>query len=96
MTNISREEVGRLARLSNIELSDSETERLQTELANILGYVQQLSGLDTENTPPTYQVTDDNHARRADEVIDYGVSTADLLANAPETQDQQIKVPKVL
>lgn len=96
MTQISRDDVQRLAQLSSLQLKDAEAEALTVDLQNILGYVEQLSELDTDGIEPTYQVTDLQNVWRADEVDDYGISREALLALAPDTAQNQIKVPKVL
>ncbi len=96
MTQITRDDVLHLAQLSNLELSDNEIDKLQIDITNILGYVDQLSELDTTGVEPTYQVTGLESVWRDDTVIDYGVSREDLLALAPASADHQIKVPKVL
>lgn len=96
MTQISRDDVLYLAQLSSLELTDSEIDGLQTDIGNILGYVNQLSELDTEGVDPTYQVTGLSNIWRDDKVIDYGVTREDLLARAPASLDNQVKVPKVL
>ena len=96
MTQISRDDVLHLAQLSNLELNDAEISGLQTDISNILGYVEQLSQLDTEGVEPTYQVTGLENVWRDDKIIDYGVSRSDLLNCAPESCDNQVKVPKVL
>lgn len=96
MTQISRDDVQRLAQLSSLQLKDAEAEALTVDLQNILGYVEQLSELDTDGVEPTYQVTDLQNVWRVDEVDDYGVSREALLALASDTAQNQIKVPKVL
>ena len=96
MTQISRDGVQHLAQLSSLALSDDEIQAMQTDLGNILDYVNQLSELDTSGVEPTYQVTDLDNVWRADIVDDYGINRDDLLALAPENKDGQIKVPKVL
>jgi aspartyl-tRNA(Asn)/glutamyl-tRNA(Gln) amidotransferase subunit C len=96
MTQISRDDVLHLAQLSSLELDESEIAGLQTDISNILGYVQQLNKLDTTNIEPTYQVTGLNSIWRDDSVINYGVTREELLARSPEVVDFQIKVPKVL
>lgn len=96
MTQITHDDVLRLAALSSISLSDEEADRLQGDIGRILEYIQQLSELDTEGVEPTYQVTDLQNVWRNDEVDTYGVSEEALLALAPESKDNQIKVPKVL
>jgi aspartyl-tRNA(Asn)/glutamyl-tRNA(Gln) amidotransferase subunit C len=96
MTNISKDEVARIAGLGAIRLSDDQITRLSLEMAEILGYVEQLSELNTEGVEPTYQVTDLVYVTRPDEIIEYGLSREQLLKNAPEQANNQIKVPKVL
>jgi aspartyl-tRNA(Asn)/glutamyl-tRNA(Gln) amidotransferase subunit C len=96
MTQISRDDVLYLAQLSRLELANSEIDGLQTDISNILGYVEQLNKLDTTGVEPTYQVTGLSNVWRYDRVIDYGISREELLALAPEVANFQVKVPKVL
>lgn len=96
MTHISRDDVLHLAQLSSLELVDIEIDNLQTDLSNILGYVEQLNNLDTTGIEPTYQVTGLSNVWRDDKVINYGVTRDKLLKLAPEFVDFQVKVPKVL
>ena len=96
MTNISVNDVQKLAQLSALSLTEDEVVSLANELTNILGYVEQLSEIDTEGVEPTYQVTGLHTVTRKDEIIDYGVSQEELLKNAPDVQDAQMKVPRVL
>lgn len=96
MTQISTDDVRHLAQLSNIQLSDDEMISLEEDIANILGYVEQLGELDTEGVEPTYQVTDLENIWREDEVETAIVAREQLLKLAPEAHDYQVKVPKVL
>jgi aspartyl-tRNA(Asn)/glutamyl-tRNA(Gln) amidotransferase subunit C len=96
MTQILRDDVLHLAQLSSLQLADNEIDSLQTDIGNILGYVQQLSELDTTGVEPTYQVTDLENVWRDDVIIDDGVSREQLLALAPDSHLNQVKVPKVL
>ena len=96
MIQISRDDVQHLAQLSSLQLSDTETDDLQRDIATILTYVEQLQELDTSDIEPTYQVTDLNNVWRDDKVIDYGVSREQLLALSPESANNHVKVPKVL
>lgn len=96
MTQISRDDVLHLAQLSSLQLADDEIDGLQTDIGNILGYVEQLSELDTSGVEPTYQVTGLSSVWRDDEVINYGVTREELLARSKEVVDFQVKVPKVL
>ena len=96
MTNILIDDVHHLAQLSSLQLDDAEAEALRVDLGNIIGYIEQLSELDTEGVEPTYQVTDLQNVWREDVVDDYGTRRDELLALAPEVHNKQIKVPKVL
>jgi len=53
MTQISRDDVVHLAQLSSLALSDDEIQAMQTDIGNILEYVNQLSDLDTTGVEPT-------------------------------------------
>lgn len=96
MTQITRDDVHHLAQLSSLQLGDDEVEALRADLENILGYIEQLSELDTTGVEPTYQVTDLENVWRDDSVDDYGLGRETLLALAPAADNNQIKVPKVL
>lgn len=96
MTQISQDDVHYLAQLSNLQLSQDESTALQADLENIVGYIQQLSELDTTGVEPTYQVTDLESVWRDDVVDTYGIDRETLLALAPASEAFQIKVPKVL
>lgn len=95
MTQITRDDVLGLARLSSLALSDDEVDSLTTDIGNILTYVDQLKELNTDGVEPTYQVSRRENISR-DDVVQSGVERQALLALAPETLDNQIKVPKVL
>jgi aspartyl-tRNA(Asn)/glutamyl-tRNA(Gln) amidotransferase subunit C len=96
MSKLSRDDVLKLARLSRLKLSEAEIEKFQTELSEILEYVEQLDEVDVSALEPTYQVTGLKNVTRPDEPVDYGVTPADLLKNAPAVADNQFKVKRVL
>ncbi len=96
MTQISLTDVRHLAQLSSLQLDDKEAELLRADLEGILEYIDQLAELDTTGVEPTYQVTDLQNVWREDEIDDYGITRDELLALAPDAENHQIKVPKVL
>ncbi len=96
MAKISVEDVLKLARLSKIQLTKDELTEFTDEIADVIKYVEQLSSVDTDNLEPTIQVTGLENVTRPDEVIDYGLSQADLLKNVSELEEQQIKVKRVI
>ena len=95
MTSISKEEVAKLATLSNVTLQNDEIDGMTKDLQTILEYIKQLDELDTEGVEPTYQVTALENGGRDDEVKE-GVERSSLLALAPDQKAYHVKVPKVL
>lgn len=96
MAKLSRDDVLKLARLSRLRLSDDEIKQFQAEISEILGYVEQLSSVDTKGLEPTTQVTGLTNVMRRDEVIDYETTQDALLKNAPAVEKKQFKVKRVL
>jgi aspartyl-tRNA(Asn)/glutamyl-tRNA(Gln) amidotransferase subunit C len=96
MAKLSRDDVLKLARLSRLRLTDDEIAQFQAEISEILGYVEQLSEVDTKGLEPTSQVTGLTNVMREDEVIEYGASQDKLLKNAPAETQKQFKVKRVL
>lgn len=96
MTVISRDDVLHLAQLSGLQLGAAEIDVLQTDIGNILGYIDQLGELDTDGVAPTYQVTGLQNVWRDDVVVQDGVSRDTLLAASPDHHAGAVKVPKVL
>jgi aspartyl-tRNA(Asn)/glutamyl-tRNA(Gln) amidotransferase subunit C len=96
MADLTRDDVLKLARLARLQLSDDEVVEFISELSAILKYVEQLDTVDTGGLQPTNQVTGLENVMREDEVKDYGYNPSDLLKNVPSTQDNQIKVKRML
>ena len=96
MEKITREEINHLAELSNFSITDAEKDSLKSDLDSIIGYISQLNELDTEGIEPTYQTFEMENVWRADEIKPQEADREALLDLAPDSQDHQIKVPKVL
>jgi|SRR5690606_16086556 len=96
MAKLTPDDILKLARLARITLTEQELEQFGSELSAILDYVEQLSAIDTDGLEPTAQVTGLSGVTRPDELVDYGVSSQDLLKNVPGQQDNFIKVKRVL
>lgn len=96
MTQISRDDVLKLASLSGLQLADDEIEGLQSDIPTILDYVKLLDELDTNGVEPAYQVTGLKNVFREDVAIQNDIDREALLALSPSVQDSQVKVPKVL
>jgi aspartyl-tRNA(Asn)/glutamyl-tRNA(Gln) amidotransferase subunit C len=96
MVKLTREDVLKLAQLARISLSDDEVNEFSEELSAILQYVEQLSSVDVGGLKPTNQVTGLTNVMREDEVKDYGYAPLDLLQNVPKTQNNMLKVKRMI
>ena len=96
MSKFNDDEVRHLADMSGVRLDVEELQSLKQDIKNILDYVQQMDQLNTNNVEPTYWVGDLKNVYRDDEIIDYGVSGEELVKMSAESEDNQMKVPKVL
>ncbi|GAP12381.1 aspartyl/glutamyl-tRNA(Asn/Gln) amidotransferase subunit C [Longilinea arvoryzae] len=88
-------EVEHIAQLARLELSAEEKERYCQQLSAILDYARRLQELDTEGIPPTASVLPPRSVLRPDETAP-SLPLEELLRNAPQTQDDQFRVPPVM
>lgn len=95
MAEITIDDVLRLASLSKLKLDDDQLRRYRDEISAIVEYVDQLSEVDVAGLEPTNQVTGLVNVMRPDEEKVF-ITPAELLKNAPETENNLIKVRRVL
>lgn len=87
--------VKRVAKLARIAVSDEQAAKLRGDLNAILGFVEQLNEVDIDGVEPMTSVVHMDMKKRTDEVTD-GDKAADVLANAPASEDGFFMVPKVV
>ena len=92
---LTKQDVAKVARLARIKMDDDKLEALMPQLSNIIGFVEQLSEVDTDNVEPLASVVDINLRLREDEVTDGGYAK-EVLSNAPEELEGYFVVPKVV
>lgn len=92
---LTLEEVEHIAGLARLKLTDEEKARYREQLSAILDYAARLQSLDTSGIPPTSSVLPARTVLRADEPLPC-LSREELLSNAPETTENQFRVPPVL
>ena len=92
---LSREEVGRIAELAKLELTDAEIDLYAGQLTPILQYFERLQQLDTSQIPPTASVLPLKNVLRKD-AAGQPITPAQEIANAPDKEDDQFRVSAVL
>ena len=87
--------VRRIARLARIRVADAEVQGLKGELNGILTWVEQLNAVDVTGVEPMTRVVEMQLKQRSDVVTD-GDIAADVVRNAPVSDDNFFVVPKVV
>ena len=92
---ITSEEARRLAMLARLDLSEDDLQTLTGQLDSILGYMDKLNELDTDEVEPMSHAVDVVNAMRPDRAVNRP-RTEELLGNAPDREHDFIRVPKII
>lgn len=92
---LNQNDVKKIAKLARIRLTEGELETYTGELNGILGWVEQLQAVNTDNVPPMAGVGQYTLRMREDKITDGGIKE-DILTNAPESGFDCFIVPKVV
>jgi aspartyl-tRNA(Asn)/glutamyl-tRNA(Gln) amidotransferase subunit C len=94
---LSSEEIKHVAGLAKLELTSEELDKYGEQLSAILSYIDQLQEVDVLGVEPTAQVTGLVNVWREDKIHDCPETEREAALNeAPELEDHQIKVKRVL
>jgi aspartyl-tRNA(Asn)/glutamyl-tRNA(Gln) amidotransferase subunit C len=87
--------VRRIAHLARVAVAEDEVTHLQGEINAILAFVEQLSEVNVDGVEAMTSVTPMAMKKREDVVTD-GERAAEIVQNAPVTEDNYFLVPKVI
>lgn len=92
---LTGDQVRHIAKLARLNLTDEEVEKFTPELGAILGYINQLTEVDTQGVEPTAQVTGTTSVLRKDELREEPLADPDdlLATSALPIRDHQIETP---
>ena len=90
---ISIEETKKVAQLAKLEFDEKGLEKMSKELSNILGYMEILNDIDTENIIANEIMSSNINCIREDKVEKFE-NTKDILENA-KTIGDMINVPSI-
>jgi aspartyl-tRNA(Asn)/glutamyl-tRNA(Gln) amidotransferase subunit C len=94
-SRIRPEEVREIATLSRLRLTDEEVTNLTQDLDLILGYVAELSALDTTSVEPMTHAVPFDCPLRVDEVRP-SLTLEEALSNAPRREASFFQVPRIV
>ena len=84
-----------LARLAKLSFDEKSSKNMQDDLKKIIGFIDKLSEINTENVKPLIYLSEELNVLRTDDNIE-NISQEQALTNAPQKDSDYILVPKVL
>ncbi|EEI17860.1 MULTISPECIES: Asp-tRNA(Asn)/Glu-tRNA(Gln) amidotransferase subunit GatC [Corynebacterium] len=95
MSEISRDEVSRIARLARIALSDEELDQIAPQLDHIVDAVSKVRQVDTEGVTPMSHPHSIDAGMRKD-VEKRTLTQKQALDQAPAVEEERFVVPQIL
>ena len=95
---LSREEVQHIADLAKVKLNNDDLDKFGRELSAILGFVEKLQEINTDDVEPVNGGTFlENVLREDNEFDEPNKSFSDkFIANTPKNENRYLKVKKIL
>ena len=88
-------QIRKVAKLSRLDLTETEVAEFAGQLSAILDYVEKMNELNTDGIEPLAHCLPISNVFREDRVKE-SLGTEKVLGNAPQSQDDFFKVPKIL
>jgi aspartyl-tRNA(Asn)/glutamyl-tRNA(Gln) amidotransferase subunit C len=94
-SRITTADVAHVARLARLELTEEQLEEYTGQLAAVLAHAADVEALDTSGVLPTAHPLPVVNVLR-DDVIRPGLDRDVVLAQAPESEDDRFRVPRII
>jgi aspartyl-tRNA(Asn)/glutamyl-tRNA(Gln) amidotransferase subunit C len=94
-TSIDEATVRRIARLARLAVTNEDIPHLKAKMVAVLGMAEKLASVDVNGVEPMTSVANMSLIQREDVITD-GNRLADIMANAPMSEDGYFMVPKVV
>lgn len=88
-------DIARVAKLATLALTAEELETFESQLGDILEHAEQVQALPTDGVEPTSHPLEMVNAFRED-VRGESLEPASFLSEAPDIEDGQFRVPRIL
>ena len=95
MSNVTKDDIKKVARLARIEVPEEKREALASQVGSIITWVEKLSEVDTQNVEPLTNVSEMNLRLNKDEITDGNIAQ-DVLQNSKDAKYGYFAVPKVI
>lgn len=89
-------DVKKVATLSNLTLTPEEESEFESQLSNIVNYIEKLNSVDTNNVAPTAQVTGLTNQLREDKELDVCLTQEEAISQAKNQHNGLFVVSKLV
>jgi len=93
--SVDKDTINKIAHLARLELNDAQQEEMVQHMNKIIGWMDVLNKVDTENVKPLTHMSVELNVFRED-VVKETLSHEEALLNAPKKDSDYFRVPKVL
>lgn len=87
--------IDKLANLAKLEFDAAEKTAIKNDLAQVIGFFEQINAIDTEGVEPLVYLNDEINSFRTDNALPL-ISHEQALSNAPQQDGTYILVPKMI
>ncbi|MDO9000177.1 MAG: Asp-tRNA(Asn)/Glu-tRNA(Gln) amidotransferase subunit GatC [Bacteroidota bacterium] len=87
--------VDEVAHLARLEFTDSAKEEILNDMNRMLGFIDKLNELNTDNIEPLIYMTNEKNILR-DDIPEITLTQKEALKNAPKKDSDYFKAPKVI
>lgn len=95
MSNVTKEDIKKASRLARIEIAEGDREELARQVGSIIGWVENLQEVNTDNVEPLTNIFDEALRLNKDEISDGNIAQ-EVLKNAKDAKYGYFAVPKVI
>ncbi len=95
MSNVTPENIKKVARLAKIEVLEADRENLAKQVGGIIQWVEQLNEVNTDNVEPLTNIHGESLRLNKDVVSDGNIAE-DVLKNSKDAKYGYFAVPKVI
>jgi len=92
---INKKLISDLAKLAKLNFDEKSSKAMENDLKKIIGFVNKLSEIDTDNVDPLIYLSEEINVLRKDNLTS-NLSQQEALKNAPKKDSDYILVPKVI
>ena len=88
--------IAKLEKLSSLQVDGSRKEKLKSELADIINFVENLNDIDVSHIEATFTTIEGGTPLREDVSVQNLELSNQILKNAPKSEDGYFIVPKII